>query len=154
MISFAQRRLRNICLTALAAATVILFDHLYEISLRDSAFFDGWILFSGMVFLGLLNIRKKIPVLPLVPASAWLQAHIHVGFLCALVFLLHSKFRLPDGAFETGLWVGFVALVASGVAGLLLSRELPQRISGSGERIIFERLPFFRAQLAEKAQDT
>jgi len=153
MSSFAQRRLRNTCLTGLATGTVVLFDHLYEISLRDPAFFDGWILFGGMVFLTVLNARKKIPVLPLLPASAWLQVHIHVGILCALVFLVHSKFRVPDGIFETILWAGFVALIASGIVGLILSRHLPPRISGSGERIIFERLPAFRAQLAECAQE-
>ncbi len=152
MTTFTQRRLRNLGLTGLAAGAIVLCDHLYEISLRDSAFFNGWMLFAGTVFLGLLNLRKKLPVLPLLPAATWLQTHIYVGLLCTVLFLVHSKFRLPDGIFETTLWFAFVAVVVSGAAGLYLSRQLPPRISGSGERIIFERLPAYRARLSDEAQ--
>lgn len=152
MTTFSQRRWRNLGLTGLAAGAAVLLDHLYDISLRDPAFFNGWMLFGGMVFLTALNLRKKLPVLPLLPAAAWLQAHIYVGALCALLFLVHSDFRLPDGAFETTLWLAFVAVAASGGAGLFLSRHLPPRIGGSGERFIFERLPEFRARLSEEAQ--
>lgn len=153
MTPFPQRRLRNLCLAWLAGGVIVLSDHLYGISLRDPAFFNGWILFAGMVFLTFLNLRKKVPVLPFFSASAWLQAHVYVGALCVVLFLVHSSFRLPNGLLETILWAGFVALVVSGAIGLLLSRLLPPRISGSGERLIFERLPIFRARLAEQVQE-
>lgn len=153
MTPFAQRRLRNISLAWLAGGLIVLTDHLYRISLRDPAFFNGWILFGGMVFLTLLNLRKKVPVPPLLSAAAWLQIHVYGGVLCVVLFLVHSSFRLPNGLFETALWAGFVGLFVSGVIGLLLTRVLPPKIGGSGERLIFERLPAFRARLADQVQD-
>lgn len=153
MTHFAQRRLRNLSLAWLAAGALVLCDHLYRISLRDPAFFNGWILFGAMAFLTLLNLRKKVPVLPLLSASAWLQLHVYVGALCVVLFLVHSRFRVPNGLLETALWAGFAGLVVSGVIGLLLTRVLPARIGGTGERLIFERLPAFRAQLAAQVQE-
>ncbi len=153
MNAFAQRRLRNLALTGMSAGILIAINQLYDMSLRDAAFMNGWVLFAGMVFLSLFNLRKKLNVLPLVPAGAWLQMHIYVGGLCSLLFLLHSEFVLPNGTFETILWLLFVVVVVSGFLGLLLSRILPPRMDARGERVIFERIPFLRAQVARQVQE-
>lgn len=153
MTSFWSRRLINLGLTALAVAAVVMLNRLYEMSLRDSAFFDGWVLLVALLFLTLFNLRKKIPIVPMLSAATWLQLHIYGGIFCVVLFLVHSRFRLPDGFLETALWLGFVAVTLSGALGLVLSRHLPPRVSTAGERIIFERLPAFRGQLAQRAQD-
>lgn len=153
MTTFAGRRLRNFGLVSLAIGAVAATDHLYDLSLRDSAFFNGWLLTGCMVFLTLMNLRKKVPVLSFVPVSAWLQLHVYVGLLCAVLFFIHAGLRLPMGTAEAALWLGCVGLIASGAIGLLLSRHLPHRISGCGERVFFERIPALCTQLTEQAQE-
>lgn len=153
MNTFAQRRFVNVTLAVLVAGLLVLFNTLYEMSLRDAAFLNGWLLFAGMVFLALFNARKKLPFQPLMAASTWLQIHVYLGLICALLFLLHSDFRLPNGLFEILLWATTVALFVTGTLGLVISRRLPLRLrSSGGERMLFERIPSFRAQLANEAE--
>lgn len=153
MNTFAQRRLRNIALAGAAAGLVVALDQLYDMSLRYAAFLNGWLLLVAMVFLAAFNLRKKIHVLQLLPMSTWLQGHVYVGCLCILLFLLHTEFELPNGMFEVALWVLFVAMVTSGVLGFTLSRVLPRRIGARGERVIFERIPGFRAQIGREVEE-
>lgn len=152
MSSFAQRRFVNLTLAFLFGGLLVLFNTLYEMSLRDAAFLNGWLLFAGMVFLTLFNARKKLPFLPLMAASTWLQVHVYLGLICALLFFLHCDFRLPNGQFEILLWSATVALFVTGLIGLVISRRLPLRLRAGGERILFERIPSFRAQLANEAE--
>lgn len=152
MTYLLRRRMRNTLLTGLAAGAVLLWVELYDTSLRDQAFLDGWILFGAMVLLLFFNLRKKLPVLPLLSATAWLQFHIYLGLLCTVIFFIHTGFRFPDGVLETVLWVAYLSLTASGIAGLMLTRSLPSSLGGSGERVIFERLPTLRAGLASQAE--
>ena len=77
MSSFAQRRVVNVTLALTVGGFLALFDGLYEMSLRDAAFLNGWILFAAMVFLALFNVRKKLPFIPLLSASTWLQVHVY-----------------------------------------------------------------------------
>ena len=152
MNSFAQRRFVNVTLAFLIGGLLVLFNTLYEMSLRDAAFLNGWLLLAGMVFLTLFNARKKLPFLPLMAASTWLQVHVYLGLICALLFLLHCDFRLPNGQFEILLWSTTVGLFVTGLIGLVISRRLPLRLRAGGERILFERIPSFRAQLANEAE--
>ena len=152
MSSFAQRRVTSIGVAFAAGGLLVLVNTLYDMSLRDAAFLNGWLLFGGMVFLTLFNARKKLPFLPLMSSALWLQIHVYLGFICAALFLLHTSFRLPNGLFETLLWIATVMLFVTGILGLILSRRLPPRLRAGGERIIFERIPGFRAQLANEAE--
>jgi hypothetical protein len=153
MTTFTQRRLRNLALAGMTAGLLIAINQLYDMSLRDTAFMNGWVLFAGMVFLSLFNARKKLNVVPLLPIAVWLQIHIYVGVLCGLLFLLHTDFAWPNGAFETVLWLMFVIVVVSGLIGVALSRALPPRLDARGPRVLFERIPMLRAQLARQVQE-
>lgn len=148
-----RRGFRNFGLTAVSAALVIALIFFYDTSLRDPAFFDGWLLAVGMVILTLFNLRKKMPALPLLSASTWLQFHVHLGTLCALLFLIHTEFRLPNGVLETVIWIVFVLIIVSGGIGLFVSRQFPARLNARGERVIFERIPGLQAKLATEARD-
>jgi hypothetical protein len=148
MTTFGQRRLRNIALTGMTAGLILAIELLYDMSLRDTAFLNGWTLFAGMVLLSIFNIRKKLNILPLMRISTWLQLHIYTGLICFLLFLLHTSFSWPNGTFEIVLWVLFMTMAISGIVGVVLSRLLPHRISARGERVIFERIPVMRAQIA------
>jgi hypothetical protein len=153
MTTFGQRRLRNLAITGMLIGLIIAANLLYDMSLRDSAFMNGWVLFSGMVLLAIFNLRKKFNILPLMRMAVWLQIHVYVGFICLLLFLLHTDFSLPNGPFEIILWVLYMTITVSGMFGILLSRLLPHRISARGERVIFERIPVLRAQIARDIED-
>lgn len=152
MTTFLQRRLAGFTLLLVSGSLLFLLNLLYDISLRDSAFLSGWILLVLMGFLALFNARKKLPVLPLFSGATWLQIHIYLGLLVIGLFLLHSSFRLPDGPFEVLLWWVSMATFVTGLLGLLLSRILPPKLRRHGERIFFERIPIFRAQLSQEAE--
>ena len=153
MTTFGQRRLRNCAITGMMIGLIIAVDLLYDMSLRDSAFMNGWVLFAGMLLLAIFNLRKKLNILPLLRMTVWLQLHIYVGLICLLLFLLHTDFSLPNGPFEIVLWALYVTMTVSGLLGVGLSRLLPHRISARGERVIFERIPVLRAQIARDVED-
>ena len=153
MTTFGQRRLRNLAITGMVIGLIIAIDLLYDMSLRDSAFLNGWTLFVCMILLSIFNLRKKLNILPLMRMAVWLQVHIYVGFVCLLLFLLHTDFALPNGLFEIILWMLYMTMTVSGVVGVFLSRVLPHRISARGERVIFERIPVLRAQIARDVED-
>ena len=121
-------------------------------ALRPVGLYSGWLLL-GLVFgLAYFNARKKLPFLPLLDASTWLQFHIYAGWLAVLVFLLHTGARLPGGLLEGLLWSGFVLVAVSGAFGLWLSRWLPPRLARSGESLVFERIPMLRHRLETEAR--
>lgn len=152
-MTFASRALRNIAITVVLAAGLVSVDWLYGLALRDTAYLSGWLLIVGVGLLAAYNARKKLPFLPLVSASWWLQVHIYAGWLVIVLFLLHTSLRLPNGPLETALWLLFVLLSGSGVVGLVLSRTLPSRLRRHGEKIIFERIPVLRAELAREVEE-
>jgi hypothetical protein len=152
-MSVVRRSFRYSGLTVVCATSVIALIYFYGTSLRDPAYLDGWLLAIGMLVLTLYNLRKKLPAFPLFSASAWLRIHTHVGILCAILFLIHSNFRLPDGMLEMAIWITFVMVVLSGVIGLFLSRHLPSRLNTRGERVIFERIAGMQARLANEARN-
>lgn len=150
---FASRTLGNSAITVVLAAAIASVDWLYDLSLRDSSFLSGWLLIVGIGLLAVYNSRKKLPFLPLLSAAIWLQFHIYLGWLVIVLFLLHTSFRQPNGPMEIALWLLFVAVAGSGLLGLALSRIVPNRLGRYGETIIFERIPIFRAQLAQEIED-
>ncbi|MGI9437211.1 MAG: hypothetical protein ACR2Q4_20655 [Geminicoccaceae bacterium] len=152
MTTFGQRRLRNFAITGMLAGLILASDLLYNMSLRDAAFLNGWVLFTGMILLSVFNLRKKLNILPLMRVATWLQVHVYCGVTCLLLFLIHTDFALPNGPFEIILWALYMTMTASGLVGVLLSRLLPHRISARGERVIFERIPILRSQIAREVE--
>jgi len=146
-----RRIVINTVLTAALIALCYWLVWLYDTALRDARFFDGWVLFVGMVAQLLFNIRKKLPMLPLGRASTWMQLHIYTGYFMIAVFLLHTDLTLPDTAIEWALWIFFVLVVLSGATGIYLSRAIPSRLEHGPKRIVFERIPAVRAELAQQA---
>lgn len=120
--------------------------------LPDYAFLTGWALLGGMFVLTIYNVRKKLPFLPLGKSETWLQIHIYLGFFTTLLFLIHLKFRLPHGWFETVLAWLFVLVSISGMAGLFFSRVLPRRLATRGGEVIFEKIPGQRHALKTEAE--
>ncbi len=153
-MTFTSRRYRNILICAAIAASLVLLNWLFDMALRDASFLSGWLLIIGMAFLTIYNLRKKFPFLPLIPSAYWLQFHVYLGFIVIVLFLLHTSMEFPRGPFEITFWLLFFAVAGSGVIGIFITRNLPGRLQQRhGERLIFERIPVFRADLAEQVRE-
>lgn len=116
-------------------------------TLRPVGLYTGWMLLALVLALTFLNLRKKLPFLPMLGANVWLQFHLYVGWLSVFVFMLHAGVRPPAGYLDLLLWSTFVLVAVSGVFGLWLTRWLPPRLARSGESLVFERIPQLRRQL-------
>jgi hypothetical protein len=114
---------------------------------------SGLTLFAVVVLLTLFNARKKLPFLPLLRASTWMQVHIYAGLFSCVLFGLHVGWRMPRGTFETILAVLFFLVSVSGVLGLAVSRWTPGRLTVHGENVIFERIPAFRTMLRHEVEE-
>jgi hypothetical protein len=142
----------NLALMSVALALFLLENWRRDIGLHDFQFFNGWTLFTCIVVMMLLTWRKKVVILPLGRVRFWLQVHYYVGFLTIAVFVVHTKHELPGSLLHWVLWGLFVIVSLSGLAGAIMSTVLPPRFEAEGERILFDRIPLFRAQLAQQVE--
>ncbi|HTT80034.1 MAG TPA: hypothetical protein VMF86_10180 [Stellaceae bacterium] len=152
MRTFAQRLYGNVALASVGAAAIFALDMSRPPLVRHHSL-TGWILTACIVFLVLFNVRKKVPVLPLLPAATWLQMHVYVGLLAAAVFVMHAGVRYPDGLFNQILWWFFVALTVSGFVGICGERLIARHLRDRGEAVLFNRIGAFRVRLAGEAEE-
>jgi hypothetical protein len=123
-----------------------------DVGLHDARFFNGWMLFACMSVMLLLTLRKKVVLLPFGRVRFWLLVHYYAGFLTFAIFIVHTKHELPGSLLHWLLWSLFVLVSVSGLVGAIVSKIVPPRLEAHGERILFDRIPLFRAQLAEQAE--
>lgn len=152
-MTLAARRLRNASVTLVVFAALAATIWLHDLALRDTSFLSGWLLVAAFVVLAGYNLRKKLPFIPLGDSASWMQVHVYVGLLAVGLFVLHVGFDLPNGMLESLLWALTVLLLASGLLGIAITRLVPQALTEHGERLIFERIPRLRAQLAEEVRE-
>jgi hypothetical protein len=148
----AARRLTAAAATLALVAGYAALHRAAVLSLRDAPRLSGWVLLGLVGLLSLYGVRKRFPYPPLLDASLWLQVHVWAGFAAVAVYLLHAGVEWPGGPLETALAALFAAVAGSGVAGLLLSRVVPHRLTVRGHEVIYERIPVFRRQLGEQAR--
>jgi hypothetical protein len=147
------RRLGFIAGFVVISVVAYVWWRLLRASLRPDSIYTGLLLLGLIFVLTLFNARKKLPFLPLIRASTWLQVHIYAGWFCLFIFLLHIHFRVPSGPLELVLAAVFCVVILSGIFGLYISRELPPRMAVSGEPLLFERMPAFRLQIKGTVED-
>lgn len=115
-------------------------------------YLSGWILLALMLILTAYNWIKKIPFLPIGTSRGWMQVHIYIGLLAAVLFGIHLRGRIPTGPFEQVLAAFFILVTLSGIAGLFLSRSLPKRLTTTGGEVPFHRIHIIRRDLREQAR--
>ncbi|MBI3881089.1 MAG: hypothetical protein HY301_13640 [Verrucomicrobia bacterium] len=152
MTSFTRQRWAGL-LFLIGATAVAWFAHAHW-SARLTAwdYFTGWVLFAVMVMLTVFNARKKIPFLPLGTSEGWLQFHIYSGYLTIALLLVHLRFRPPGSGFGITLFVLYAIVTGSGIAGLVLTRVLPRRLTTRGGEVIYEKIPTVRRSLQQQAE--
>ncbi len=152
LTTFSVQWRRNAAIAILAALAAAFAVAVYTTAVHADGYFTGWLLFSLVLFLSCYGLRKRVTTLPIGTASTWLQWHAYAGFVTIFVFGLHIGWRVPNGIFEIALAVVFLTVAITGVAGLMLSRYLPRRLTRRGEEVIYERIPAFMTQLREEAE--
>ncbi len=152
MNHFARRRRKNSAIVAAATLAAWGIIELLDASLRSSRFFTGGLLLFLVVALGLFNVRKKIPFLPLGNATAWMEFHAYAGIFSVLIFFSHIGFDSLQGVLNWVLALLFLSVAVSGIMGLFLTRLLPGRLNARGEAILFERIPAIRVGLNDEVE--
>lgn len=160
MTSLVRRRIRSLLLALLVLAAIAYWLRWVELGLGRSSYASGYLLYGLVAFLALFNLRKKLPMLPLGSASAWLQLHIYVGLVAGGLFAMHAfvasdgSLHLPGGVFETCLVMVFTMTFVSGVVGLVVTRRTPKLLRAAGEQVVYERIPQIRRALDRDARAT
>ncbi len=153
MITFAKRRWLNGFIALLAAAGLLAWHTAHYVALYNPAFLTGWLLLAVIFLLTLYNGRKKLPMLPMGTAAAWLQWHLYLGLLAIFIFALHIDWTLPSGILEGFLALFFIVVAGSGVVGIYLSRKFARMLTRRTEEVVLERIPQFIATLRAQAED-
>lgn len=142
----------HIVIAFLLVGVVIFGTTVYDVSLWQSNYFTGWILLISIVILILLNVRKKLYVIPIGRVYKWIHIHIFTGFLCMFVFFAHIYSRSLAGVLESALAIFFAIVCISGLVGFMLNQRFPKRLTRRGDEVIFERIPLFIALLRDDAE--
>ncbi len=152
MTYYAKRSRVVFLLLALLTAALVLTHTIYAPVLPRIVYIYGWILFLLILVLSLYNARKKLPFLPIGTSEGWMQFHIYAGLFTVLLFAFHVRFRLPTGGFDTILFVLYIFVTLSGIAGLFISKMVPRRLTTRGGEVLYERIPMIRRSLQEQAE--
>jgi hypothetical protein len=145
---------RSVGLTAVGVLTVgaVALHNAAAVALYQISLATGALLFLMIVTATLLNVRKKVPFLPLGNATDWLTLHMVVGLATVVVYAIHTGGRWPNGVLELALAATYWSVILTGTAGWALSRWLAPRLARRGENVLFERIGRFRAQLRAEAE--
>jgi hypothetical protein len=81
-----------------------------------------------MLGVGLISVRKRLARWPIGRARTWLRAHIWLGLLAVLLILFHAGFRF-GGPLETVLMLVLVAIVVSGLFGLVMQKVITHQMT-------------------------
>ena len=105
---FLTRGLLPFVMIAGLSGGLFWFTAIYEGSLRDPRYLDGWLLAGGMGLQLFFHIGIKSGFFSPRSVLRWRTFHIFLGYLLIAAFVSHCDFSWPDTAFEWMLWIGFV----------------------------------------------
>ena len=123
-----------------------------EASLGPAHLISGYSLLGIMLFLAAFNLRKRLPMLPLIRMRWWTFVHICAGAVALAVYWLHTASLWPTGLYEQILALLVYVVCVSGLVGVLLQRLHPGRLTQTSVEIIFERIPAEVASIREQAE--
>ena len=110
--------------------------------------------FTMMMICGLLGARKAIRTWRIGTGQAWLRAHIWLGLVSFPLILFHSGLSCGDGLLSRVLMWLFVAVLFSGVVGIIIQNVVPRMLL---ERLphetIYEQIPHVIDQLRHEGDD-
>ncbi|MGB7328537.1 MAG: hypothetical protein WBD31_26910 [Rubripirellula sp.] len=152
-LSFRNRRVISLIVTACALAVVWALSWLQDASLGHSSYLTGFTVLASLFLLIMLGMRRRLPVLPLGSMSSWTQVHLYTGIFATGVFLMHVPAVVGGGKFEFALSMLFWVVSLSGFYGVYVSRTVPKRLTavGSGQDR-FDQAKWTRQRIGETAE--
>jgi hypothetical protein len=81
-----------------------------------------------IVFELLLWPRRRVRSWRLGSAQTWLRAHVWLGLLCLPLVLMHARLLFIGGLLNVALMVLFIAVIVSGIWGLVVQQFLPRTL--------------------------
>ncbi len=151
-LSFRFRRLISLAVTAMALTVVWIIAWVQEGRLANASLFTGSTALGSLLLLGLLGVRRRLPILPLGSVSTWTQIHLYTGIFCMGAYIIHVPSVIAGGVFECGLSTLFLVVSISGLYGIYASRSLPRRLTAVEGQHRFDRVAWHRSQIAETAR--
>ncbi|MEM9027744.1 MAG: hypothetical protein AAGC70_05185 [Pseudomonadota bacterium] len=137
-----------------ACAGMLVLEHQFQARLWDPVFMTGWCLVIVMALQIVMRLRAKQPGRFAGRATTWRLIHVVTGIFGVFVFALHTSSGLPDTALEWALWIPFVIIASSGIAGFIVLKVSTNRLAETDTRLPFEQIPEARRQLAHQAAAT
>ena len=108
--------------------------------------------YALMLWVGLLGVRKKLPIWRLGRAQTWMRAHLWMGLITLPLILLHGGFAWR-GPLTLALMILFFIVWISGIFGAVLQHYLPSAILNQVPmETIYEEIPHVRLQLKDEAE--
>lgn len=97
--------------------------------------------------------RRKLLAKPLGNARQWIQSHIWLGLLAALLVLMHAGFRKPGGTIGWLLLLLTIWVTLSGLLGVFVQKHYPRALARNlSVEALFERIPELVARLPQEAE--
>lgn len=149
--TFRARRQIGFFVTIVALAIAASIVWIQESRLAHTSFFTGITLLGTILFLVLLGVRRRLPVLALGSVSNWTQIHLYAGLFSIGIYALHVPALIGSGIFESGLSIVFLLVAGSGFYGIYASRTIPKQLTAVDGEVRFDQLSWHRAQIADKA---
>ena len=115
-------------------------------------FTTGYMLLGLVVFLAVYSGRKRLSMLPVGKASAWLTLHLVGGVLALGLFWIHVGKVWPTGTIDCALAALFYGVCVSGAIGYALQLWLPGRLAHAGRELIYERIPTEIASIRDQVE--
>ena len=132
-------------------AVVAMVDRSQRLALLQPELVTGWVLLAAVVFLALLNVRKKLSMVPVGRSSDWVAAHVVLGVVTIVIYAFHARSAWPSG-YELALALLFYAVILSGLFGYFLQRAAPASLANLGYEVIWERIPAELADMRERIE--
>jgi hypothetical protein len=150
-ISFRRRRQLALLTTCVALTVVAAVVFIQHARLAQPAFFTGLTLYTAILFLLLLGVRRRLPTPVLGNVRDWTQLHLYTGLFSVGVYVLHVPALIGNGIFESGLSILFLLVAGSGIYGIIISRTIPKQLTAIAGESRFDQIGWQRQQVADKA---
>lgn len=94
----------------------------------------GIIYFAAVIFLAVYALRKRSYSYRAGTRQDWLQAHVYIGILSAVLLFMHMGIK-PTGTFSIFMSILFFLVIISGITGSLIYSRVPLSLTKYGRTV-------------------